>query len=304
MKKSILIVLASILLSYPMNLLGAEGDNLSITGSETPHELSAGDTISADMFNEIFDYINNSNKMISASDLIGTWSCTLYVQTSGCSGLTTVQETDSLYRSNKTTLVMIEDVDGNGDADGTYSYTSAIPNIFNCSDTHAGLGNWVVKNNILFVDAYKWGIKGDPSLEAQLKFAKLKKVSNTKLLMEIDDTKTVFSECEKQNLPPITPADLTCTSCTVSALGSLENSTGKTVSLAWPDNSTDETGFHVWRKDSLMGTHINIYTTSPDTTSYSDDNVTKAAGPYWYRVSSTNSYGDSTKSKEITVDVP
>ena len=65
MKKSILIVLVSILLSYPMNLLGLE--------SETPHELSAGDTISADMFNEIFDYINNSNKMISASDLIGTW---------------------------------------------------------------------------------------------------------------------------------------------------------------------------------------------------------------------------------------
>ena len=121
--------------------------------------------------------------------------------------------------------------------------------------------------------------------------------------MEIDDTKTVFAECEKQNLPPITPADLTCTSCTVSALGALENSTGKTVSLAWPDNSTDETGFKVLRKDILMGTYINIYTTSPNITSY-NDNVTKAAGPYWYRVSATNSYGDSTGSKEITVNVP
>ena len=72
MKKSILIILASIFLSYPMNLLGLD--------SETPHELKSGDTISADMFNEIFDYINNANKMITASDLIGTWSCEFYKQ--------------------------------------------------------------------------------------------------------------------------------------------------------------------------------------------------------------------------------
>jgi len=69
MKKSILIVLASIFLSYPMNLIGGDFD--------TPHSFSAGDTISADMMNEIFDYIKNANKMISASELIGTWSCTI-----------------------------------------------------------------------------------------------------------------------------------------------------------------------------------------------------------------------------------
>ena len=60
MKKSILIVLASIFLSYPMNLIGGDFD--------TPHTFSAGDTISADMMNEIFDYIKNANKMITASE--------------------------------------------------------------------------------------------------------------------------------------------------------------------------------------------------------------------------------------------
>ena len=262
-----------------MNLIGGDFD--------TPHSFSAGDTISADMMNEIFDYIKNANKMISASELIGTWSCLLYTQGAGC-GLTSTVGTDSVYKYKSTTLEM------NDDDDGTYSYTSTVPNVFNCADetdNGTGLGNWVVKNNILFHDVYKWGIKGDPSVEAQLGFTKLKKVSNTKLLMEYDSN-PVFGECDKCCQPPIAPT--------------LDNvtSSGKTVSLAWPDNSTDETGFQVWRKDSLMGTHINIYTTSPDTTSYSDDNVTKAAGPYWYRVSATNSYGDSTKSKEITVDVP
>ena len=54
MKKSILIVLASILLSFPMNLIGGD--------FETPHRFSAGDTISADMMNEIFDYIKMPTK--------------------------------------------------------------------------------------------------------------------------------------------------------------------------------------------------------------------------------------------------
>ena len=74
MKKSILIVLASIFLSYPMNLIGGDFD--------TPHTFSAGDTISADMMNEIFDYIKNANKMITASELLGTWSCLLYTPVS------------------------------------------------------------------------------------------------------------------------------------------------------------------------------------------------------------------------------
>ena len=56
---------------------------------DTPHTFSAGDTISADMMNEIFDYIKNANKMITASDLIGTWSCEFYTQTGDGCGLVT-----------------------------------------------------------------------------------------------------------------------------------------------------------------------------------------------------------------------
>ena len=52
----------------------------------TAHTFSSGDVISADMMNELFDYIENANKMISASDLIGTWSCTRYAQDNGCGG--------------------------------------------------------------------------------------------------------------------------------------------------------------------------------------------------------------------------
>ena len=280
MKKSILIVLASIFLSYPMNLIGADFD--------TPHRFSAGDTISADMMNEIFDYIKNSNKMISASELIGTWSCLLYTQGNTC-GLNASLGTDSVYKYTSSTLVMTDD------NDSTYSYTSTIPNVFNCgdvADNGTGLGNWVVKNNILFHDVYKWGIKGDPSVEGQTNFAKLKKISNTKFLMEMGSAATtVFVECDKQNIPPIAPT--------------LDNvtSSGKTVTLTWTDNSNNETEFNVWRRDSTEGSWDNVTTsaTSADATS-ATDNVAEAK-KYSYRVSANNSYGESTRSKVITVDV-
>lgn len=253
---------------------------------ETPHTFSAGDTISADMMNEIFDYIKNSNKMISASELIGTWSCEFYTQTSGC-GLLTTLGPDSLYRSDNTTLVMAR-LDN-----GTYTYTSTIPNLFNCADSAdngTGLGHWVVRNNVLFIDVYKWGIKGDPSVEAQLGFAKLKKVGNSKLLIEMEQAKTVFAECDKQNLPPIAPT--------------LDNvtSSGTTVTLTWTDNSNDETGFNVWRKDSNEGSWDNVTSSVTIVDATASDTVTEAK-IYWYRVSANNSYGESIRSKVISVKV-
>ena len=165
---------------------------------------------------------------------------------------------------------------------------------FNCadeSDNGTGLGNWVVKNNILFHDVYKWGIKGDPSVEEQTKFAKLKRVSNTKFLMEMGSAATtVFAECDKQNLPPIAPT--------------LDNVTasGKTVTLTWTDNSNDETGFNVWRKDSNKGSWDNVTSSVTIVDATASDTVTDA-GSYWYRVSANNIYGESILSKVITVDV-
>ncbi len=268
MKKSILIILAFIFLSYPMNLLGLD--------SETPHVLKPGDTISADMFNEIFDYINNVNKMITASELIGTWSCEFYTQAgTGCGlvtsgGTLSTLGTDSLYYSNSTTIVM------DRHDNGTYLYTSTIPNLFFCGDSAdngTGLGNWVVKNNVLFYDVYKWGIKGDPSVEAQLGYAKLKKVSDSKLLMEMPQSKTVFAECDKQNLPPKKPTSLT------------SEILSSSITLTWTDSQTRAvTGYKVLRRTVVTDNFTTVSTISDNTTrTYPDDNVS-ADGTYWYRV--------------------
>jgi len=117
----------------------------------------------------------------------------------------------------------------------------------------------------------------------------LKKVTNSKILMEYNPTKPVFAECDKQNIPPNNPRNFTA------------SASGMTVSLAWTDNSTDETGFKVLRKDTLTGSFSTVTTTAADATSYSD--TVTAAGTYKYRVSTTNSNGDSTGSKVVEVVV-
>ena len=281
MKKSILIVLASIFLSYPMNLIGGDFD--------TPHTFSAGDTISADMMNEIFDYIKNANKMISASELIGTWSCLLYTKSGECRTAGWDNATDGVilpYVHNTDNITLIDD------GDGTYSYTTPVPNIFSCADTvHAGFGDWIVKNNALWIVFSSGGNAGEPTDANDVKVVKLKKVSNTKLLMEYNSASIpVLAECDKCCQPPIAPT--------------LDNvtSSGKTVTLTWTDNSNDETGFNVWRKDSNKGSWDNVTSSVTFVDATASDTVTEAK-EYWYRVSAINSYGESIRSKVISVKV-
>ena len=138
MKKRILIVLASILLSFPMNLLGSEFD--------TPHTFSAGDTISADMMNEIFDNIKLSKTVILSSDLVGTWSCKVSILYSNNNTSSWTADSDSLYDQLTSELTF------SADGDGTYSYQSTAPNPFYASDARAiGSGyNYVVSSNIFY----------------------------------------------------------------------------------------------------------------------------------------------------------
>jgi hypothetical protein len=290
MKKIILIVLASILLSYPMNILGGD--------FETPHEFKSGDIISAEMMNELFEYIKNANKMISASELIGTWSCLRYTRSDSCKppplGTWTVG-TDSLYRYNSGTLVMIDD------GDNTYSYTTSIPNIFSCEATESvGLGNWVLKNNILFIDFSKNGTKGNPSLEADTKLIFLKKVSSSKLLMESGEIQGLFAECDKQNLPPNPPSSLTY------ALPA--DNSSSSITLTWTDTTSNQTeavtGYKVIRKTVVTDNFTTVSTITNNTTrTYADDNVSDN-GTYWYRVLAYNTNGDGTPSKVVNASFP
>ena len=240
------------------------------------------------MINEIFSEIEDVSKVITASDLVGTWDLVQTTCKNGgpgnCSSLTLSgmsNNADGLTRSRSDTATMADD------GDGTFSWaqTSYSSFVRSGAGNSAGSGNYAVVDGMsIFEDtANNAGDLG--------KFA-IKKVSSTRYIMSwTAQANSSFNiiRLDKRSTAPNTPSSFTA------------SASGKTVSLTWSDNSTDETGFKVLRKDSLTGSYNSITTTSADATTYSD--TVTAAGSYWYRVSSINSNGDSVGSKVVKVDV-
>ena len=279
MKKFLISFLLATLIMMPNEIFAAD--------YETPHEFSAGDTLSADMMNELFDYIKEKNSSMTIDKVIGYWDCEKYAG-SNYSNWTSAYShysyvgSDNLWRSIKLEL-QIKD-----DGDDTFSWSSATYNAFhldyNQNDICDGSGQIS-----LYFD--KFTINGNKCNGSTFtNYFSVKIISKNRIIIEqVGSTNSPSLMCDKKNLPPTTPATFTA------------SASGKTVSLAWTDNSTDETGFKVLRKDSLTGSYSTITTTSADATSYSD--TVTAAGSYWYRVSATNTNGDSVASKMVKVDV-
>jgi hypothetical protein len=88
---------------------------------------------------------------------------------------------------------------------------------------------------------------------------------------------------------PAAPSNLTITSI----------SSG-TVNLAWTDNSSDESGFKIQRKQGATGTYAQIGTVGTNVTTYSDSDSTLLDGTqYYYQVWATDPAGDSPLSNEV-----
>ena len=69
------------------------------------------------------------------------------------------------------------------------------------------------------------------------------------------------------------------------------------IALAWTDNSTDEHGFKIERKQGSTGTFSQIHTTDADVTDYNDSGLDPYR-TYYYRIIAYNEAGDSPCSSE------
>jgi hypothetical protein len=77
------------------------------------------------------------------------------------------------------------------------------------------------------------------------------------------------------------------------------------VSFSWTDNSGDETGFKIQRKQGATGRYTTIKTTGANVTTYTDNDTALRDGTlYYYRVSATNPAGDSAFSNEVSGTTP
>src|SRR2546430_17483309 len=89
--------------------------------------------------------------------------------------------------------------------------------------------------------------------------------------------------------PPAAPSGLRVTSTTSSK-----------IVLAWTDNSGNEAGFRIQRKQGATGTYTEIATPGANVTTYTDNDSALLDGTqYYYKVCAYNSAGNSPFSNEV-----
>jgi len=82
-----------------------------------------------------------------------------------------------------------------------------------------------------------------------------------------------------------------------------DQATAAILELRWADNSSDETGFHVERKQGVAGTYNIVATTGANVTSYADSSLADNT-LYCYRVNAFNEAGISQNSSEVCGTTP
>ena len=75
---------------------------------------------------------------------------------------------------------------------------------------------------------------------------------------------------------------------------------GNNVTLSWKDNSNDESGFAIMRKNSRDGSFILRHTTAANTTSYVDS-VPDVSANYWYKILPVNASEFGKPSKIVKI---
>jgi hypothetical protein len=245
-----------------------------------PHHAEPGEVISADVLNEMFDEVRETQRSITSADLVGAWSGVQFSHTGPFENDTAGP--DELYYSRPISVTFVDD------GDGTFSWSSSPISPFirqgDAEDTARTAGTFAVFHDKLYFHVSSAGTKG---------FAPLRRISPTRVLIECNFNGAAnmsYVVLDKQHLPPAKPGSLSA------------SASGLDVSLTWVDRSSDETGFRILRRDSVPGDYVPIATVAADSTAFTD--TVPASGTYWYRVQAVNANGDSLGSNVALITVP
>lgn len=250
---------------------------------ETAQRFKEGDTISADVLNDILDRMELALKTTTSSDLLGTWdlvqttcagngglgNCT---EIAGTTGFT--DDKDNLYKQRTDTVTFSDD------GDGTYSLSQ---NNY-CAFVRSGTGNSSCTISYAVVDGrFIFNSSGFTAYNLQ-------RVSNTRYLLAMNASGSgSFNviRIDKQSQPPKAPKEL-----------AIAVASGK-ATLTWTAGDNTETGYDVQRKASVGGDYASLAT--PTTETYEDSSIVKG-NSYWYRVFATNANGTSIGSNIIQIE--
>jgi len=238
-------------------------------------EFKEGDVISASTFNQIFNTLEKINRTVKDEDLLGTWSCDA-MTTRETGGWT---NTGAFYQL-KNSQVTFTSSGSSSSIESPYSVSTSAPSPFK-RISGAFSGVYSLFDNMIFTK-----IAG----ETDSRIFHVDITSETKINF-------VFQETSAQSFPTNYASYISCTSATpVPAAPTATTATNAqtTVNIAWTDQSSDETGFKIYRRLSTQ-TIATELTTAVTASPYVDSSLTEGQTAY-YSVSAYNANGESSKS--------
>tara|TARA_R110001599_G_scaffold352529_1_gene587703 strand:+ start:325 stop:1134 length:810 start_codon:yes stop_codon:yes gene_type:complete len=240
-----------------------------------PIQFNEGDVISANVINSLLSRLNDIQKGVtSAIELNGTWNCDTYDTENSYTGGGLCEADGLLFKHSGEIAFNSLDLTYSNPNNMFYCGAEIGPHDFNSGSYDVRSGYLVAKS----------------SSDAMTRLWEITKLSPLRFKLQTVGGSSNFSICTKKLAPPAPVNDLAATV------------TDTSVELTWVDQSSDEIGFKIQRKETVNGSWVDVTTVTQDVISYYDSEL--LMGTYWYRVFSTNTTGDSMSSSEVQVIIP
>ena len=257
---------------------------------DTPYEINPGDINSSELINYQNQNIKDSLKTWGDDYLVGKWTCSGYGQGDWAEAIGNPVATTPNYTFKRNGAIR------------TVENTETSGLITDVGETNTVL--WKLFGDTLFGGRMKGGLShGGYELNVKSKTRFNVRVTilnsgNLESFVEICD-KTHFStnpnNTDSGTFLPLTvsnhPTNFTVTSSTA----------GGARTLSWTDNSSNETGFKIFRKESPSATFTLIANLAQNETSYIDGTSISGDKVLWYKVVPVSASGDGKPSKVVRI---
>lgn len=263
---------------------------------ESAQRFEEGDTISADVLNDILDRIELTLKPIEISELVGVWTAKQYICNDGAYGnanycdntsVIGTTTTENTVFKTRTDTVTISD-NGNNTINWTSPNIQLFMNANWANSMKYSTGN--LNHTCSISDAKILGCLLDSEIGSYVTFMNIKRTSPTQLVIfwgpERGHYRMNHLILDKQSQPPKAPKELQITLASGKA------------TLSWVAGDSTETGYDIQRKNSSDGNFASIGTSTAE--SYEDSTIAQG-NSYWYRVFATNANGTSVGSNVIQI---
>jgi hypothetical protein len=243
-------------------------------------DFKSGDLVSADTFNQIFGTLEQINRTVVDTDLVGVWSCAVSEHSANTASTVSGWSQKGLIWELTGAQINMTASSGSNSKEAAYMISTGAPSPLYTTSSGASTGTYVLFEGMMFVKI------GDSTATHTYE---VDIVSNDRITLkgnaELGPPQPTFLVCDSAEAVPASPTSPTATN----------NKTG--INLAWTDASSDETGFKVYRKLSTE-TEAKVIATQTAVT-YSDTDLSEGQTAY-YHVTAYNDNGDSAKSKTVS----